>query len=133
MSMHFYRLTLGILAVWRLTHLLHAENGPWNLFDHLRRRFATGFWTSLIGCFYCLSLWVAAPFTLLATEGWRERLLLWPALSAGAILLERFSSRAAEPAAYFEEEEKNDVLLRKDDGEPAANSAFHGSRDGRIN
>jgi len=131
--MHFYRLTLGILAVWRLTHLLHAENGPWNLFDHLRRRFATGFWTSLIGCFYCLSLWVAAPFTLLATEGWRERLLLWPALSAGAILLERFSSRAAEPAAYFEEEEKNDVLLRKDDGEPAANSAFHGSRDGRIN
>jgi len=131
--MHFYRLTLGILAVWRLTHLLHAENGPWNLFDHLRRRFATGFWTSLIGCFYCLSLWVAAPFTLLATEGWRERLLLWPALSAGAILLERFSSRAAEPAAYFEEEEKNDVLLRKDDGEPAANSAFHGPRDGRIN
>ena len=133
MSMHFYRLTLGILAVWRLTHLLHAENGPWNLFDHIRRRFATGFWSSLIGCFYCLSLWVAAPFTLLATEGWRERLLLWPALSAGAILLERFSTRAAAPAAYFEEEEKNDVLLRKNDGEPAANGAFHGSWDSRTN
>jgi type VI protein secretion system component VasK len=134
MGMHLYRLTLGILAVWRLTHLLHAENGPWNLFDHLRRRCATGFWSSLLGCFYCLSLWVAAPFTLLATEGWGERLLLWPALSAGAILLERFSTRAAAaPAAYFEEEEKNDVLLRKDDGEPAAGIAFHGSRDGRIN
>jgi hypothetical protein len=134
MSMHFYRLTLGILAVWRLTHLLHAENGPWNLFDHIRRRFATGFWSSLIGCFYCLSLWVAAPFTLLATDGWWERLLLWPALSAGAILLERFSTRAPAPAAYFEEEEeKNDVLLRKDDGEPAANGAVHGSWTGRAN
>ena len=134
MGVHFYRLTLGILAVWRLTHLLHAENGPWNLFDHLRRRCTTGFWSSLIGCFYCVSLWVAAPFTLLATEGWGERLLLWPALSAGAILLERFSTRAAAaPAAYFEEEEKSDVLLRKDDGEPATDIAFHESRDGRIN
>ena len=132
--MHFYRLTLGILAVWRLTHLLHAENGPWNLFERVRRRFATGFWGSVIGCFYCLSFWVAAPFTLLAIEGWREQLLLWPALSAGAILLERFSTRAAAaPAAYFEEEEKNDVLLRKDDGEPATNVAFHGSWGGRGN
>lgn len=132
MSAHFVGLTLGILGVWRITHLLHAENGPWNVFDHLRRRLATGFWSSLTGCFYCLSLWVAVPFTFLLTEAWRERLLFWPALSAGAILLERVTSRvaAAPPAPYFEEEENHDVFLRKDDGEPAPRE-FNGARNGR--
>src|SRR5438105_2003642 len=126
--MRFYWLTLGILGVWRITHLLHAENGPWNVFDHLRGRFAKGLWGSLLGCFYCLSLWVAVPFTLLLTDAWKERLLLWPALSAGAILLERLSTRAAaaSPAVYFEEEENPDVFLRKDDA-----LEIGGSRDGR--
>lgn len=131
MSAHFFGLTLGVLGVWRISYLLHAENGPWNVFDHLRRRLRAGFWNSLTGCFYCLSLWVAVPFTFLLTEAWRERLLLWPALSAGAILLERITSRAAAPPApYFEEEENHDVFLRKDDGEPAP-PEFHGARNGR--
>jgi len=26
---HFYWLIVGILVVWRLSHLLHAEDGPW--------------------------------------------------------------------------------------------------------
>jgi hypothetical protein len=46
-------------------------------------------WGRLMDCFYCLSLWIALPFALLCGEGWIERLVLWPALSAGAILVER--------------------------------------------
>jgi hypothetical protein len=131
----FYWFMLGILAVWRFTHLMQAENGPWNLLDRLRGLSAAGFWGSLFGCFYCLSLWVAVPFALLFSESWRERLLLWPALSAGAILLERLSSAlaAAPPAAYVEEEEKRDVLLRKDGDKPAADVAFGGPWAGRRN
>jgi len=128
--MQLYWLMLGILAVWRITHLLGVENGPWNVFGYLRRQFATGFWSSLLGCFYCLSLWVAAPFTLLLTDAWRERLLLWPALSAGAILLQRLSTRAAAapPAVYYEEEENPNVFVRKDD-----RVELGGSLDGRRN
>lgn len=131
MSAQFFGLMLGILGVWRITHLLHAEKGPWNVFDNLRRRLAAGFSSSVMGCFYCVSVWVAVPFTLLLTEAWKDRLLFWPALSAGAILLERFTSRAAAtaPALYFEEEDKHDVLLRKDDGEPAPRE-FNVTRNG---
>jgi hypothetical protein len=106
--MRFYWLVLAILCVWRVTHLLNAEDGPWNLLVRLRQRAGTGFWAGLLDCFYCLSLWIAAPLAYAIGKQWRERLLLWPALSAGAILLERVSGRKSEaPAAlFFEDEEK---------------------------
>jgi hypothetical protein len=59
----------------------------------LRRQAGTGFWGKLLDCFYCLSLWIAAPLALLLGGGWTERLLLWPALPASAILLELLTSR----------------------------------------
>jgi hypothetical protein len=112
--MKFYWLVLGILCVWRVTHLLNAEDGPWRLLVHLRRCLGTSLWGDLLDCFYCLSLWVAAPFSLLLGQGWKERLLLWPALSGAAILLERATARPETPGStptyYVEDEEKHDVL-----------------------
>lgn len=89
----FYRLVLGVLVVWRVTHLLSLEDGPWDAVIRLRRQAGAGSWGKLLDCFYCLSLWVAAPLALLLGSGWMEYLLLWPALSAGAIVLERLTSR----------------------------------------
>jgi len=83
----------GVLAVWRVTYLLYAEDGPWDLVIRLRRLAGTGFWATLLDCFYCLSVWMAVPFAWLLGSGWPERVLLWPALSAGAIMLERLTSR----------------------------------------
>jgi len=115
--MQFYFLTLGILAVWRITHLLHAEDGPWDLLVRLRRMAGEGVWGSLLDCFYCLSIWVAAPFAYGLGNDWKERLLLWPALSGGAILAERLTANrggTAPPAAvYYEESEENSDVLRK--------------------
>lgn len=91
--MDFYRLVIGVLVVWRITHLLVAEDGPWDIVILLRRQAGAGFWGKLLDCFNCLSLWVAAPLALLLGGGWAGRLLLWPALSSGAILLERLTSR----------------------------------------
>jgi hypothetical protein len=51
----------------------------------------------LLDCFYCLNLWVSAPFALLLTSSWREGLLFWLALSGGAILLERVCAPPAPP------------------------------------
>lgn len=116
MAEEWFRFALGALAVWRLTHLLQAEDGPWDLVVRLRRAAGHGFWGSLLDCFYCLSLWVAAPFALLVSPDWLIRLLAWPALSAAAILLERTGqpSPAAPPAVrYWEGEETNDELLRR--------------------
>lgn len=113
--MKFYWLLLGLLTVWRVTHLLNAEDGPWNLVVRLRRRAGMGFWGDLLDCFYCLSLWIAAPFAFLLGSSWTERLLLWPALSAGAILLERVAHTRAEAPPYPHENYQEDsYVLRKE-------------------
>jgi hypothetical protein len=113
--MRYYWLVLGILTVWRVTHLLNAEDGPWDLLVRFRRRVGTGFWGKLLDCFLCLSVWVSAPLAVLLGGRWKERLLLWPALSAGAILLERLTGKeqAAPPALYFEEPENPHVLRQE--------------------
>jgi len=87
--MRFYWLVLGTLAVWRITHLLASEDGPWDLVLRLRKAVGSGFWGRLMDCFYCLSLWIALPFAFGIANSWREGLLLWPSLSGAAILLER--------------------------------------------
>ena len=94
--MRWYGLALGILGVWRITHLFNAEDGPANLLARFRQWVGSGFWGSLLDCFYCLSLWVSVPFALAIGRDWTERLLLWLAFSAGAILLERATSRVPE-------------------------------------
>jgi hypothetical protein len=103
--MRFYWLVLGILAAWRITHLLRAEDGPWDIVVRFRRKLDQGFWARLLDCFYCLSIWTALPLALWLGESVKERLLLWPALSAGAILLERITPPAPPPAQYFEDRE----------------------------
>jgi hypothetical protein len=107
--MAFYRLALGILSVWRVTHLLYGEDGPGDVFVRLRRFAGQSFSGKLLDCFYCLSVWMAVPFALLLGAGWQERGLLVLALSAGAIVLERLTVPAA--AAYVEDQEVRDVVL----------------------
>jgi hypothetical protein len=91
---------VGSLAVFRVTHLLAAEDGPWQLLLRLRLWLGAGVLGALLDCFYCLSLWVAAPFAWALGHTWPERLMLWPALSGAAILLQRASARPDPPAPH---------------------------------
>ena len=113
-----YWLLVGILCVWRLTHLLYAEDGPWDVVVRLRRGAGVGLWGKLLDCFYCLSLWIAVPFALFLGEEPTKRLLLWLALSAGASLLERATEHGQDgaPAPYIEEREDKRALLRQTEG-----------------
>jgi hypothetical protein len=54
-----YRFLLGMLWVWHITHLVIAEDRPWDLVVCLRRRAGNGFWGQLLDCFYGLSLFSA--------------------------------------------------------------------------
>lgn len=124
--MKSYWLILGILAVWRVTHLFNAEDGPGNIFVRLRHAVGEGFFGSLLDCFFCLSLWVAAPIAVWLAEGWKERVLLWLALSGAAIVMQKVTEDRQEtvhaggnqPAIYYhaeqdqEDEERNDVLRK---------------------
>jgi hypothetical protein len=109
--MRFYWLVIGILGVWRITHLCVAEEGPWNIMVRFRRVLHSVFWNDLTGCFYCLSMWTAAPIAVWLGESWPERFLLWPALSAGAIFLERIIGMGMEPAVYHEDTAEPDYPI----------------------
>jgi hypothetical protein len=105
----FYWLLIGILVTWRVTHLLAVESGPADVIGKARRLAGTGLLGELVSCFYCLSIWLAAPLAYLLADNWKHRLLLWPAFSAGAILLERITigGQPAEPIILQEAENSN--------------------------
>ncbi len=126
--MRFYWLAVGALAVWRITHFFQAEDGPWDVVARLRRSLGAGFWGKLMDCFYCLSVWVALPFAWWLGETRREQLLLWPALSGAAILLERATNPNLDsrPASYSEDQEDPDGLLRTEE-DRGGNSRRSGS------
>lgn len=86
-SPHVFFFVVTVLAVWRITHLIHAEDGPFDLIVRLRRKVGQGFWGTLMDCFYCLSLWIAAPAAWLLGRDWPEWLLYWPAISAAVIFI----------------------------------------------
>jgi hypothetical protein len=91
--MHYsFRFLLAVLAVWRLTHLLAKEDGPWDIMVRFRRALGGGFFGSLLSCSYCLSVWIAAPFTFFLEGTAIERVVMWLALSGAAILLERMTA-----------------------------------------
>lgn len=96
----------GVLAVWRLSHLVVVEDGPWNLFLHLRNAAAQIGLGRLFGCFLCFSVWAAVPFALLLSTRWRDLALLIPGMSGGAILLERATQSPFDPPEWIEEPEK---------------------------
>jgi len=104
-----YWFVLGVLAVWRVTHLLSAEDGPWDAVANLRKLAGEGILGKLLDCFYCLSLWVAAPFAWWLAQSWQHGLVLWLALSAAAILLERATGGLRQPrVAPYSEDPKED-------------------------
>ena len=95
--MHYsFRFLLATLAVWRVTHFLSKEDGPWDVVAGLRRRLNGGFLSGLLSCFYCLSVWIAVPFTFILEGTAIERVVAWLALSGAAILLERMGNESLE-------------------------------------
>ena len=91
-------LVLGALAVWRATHLLHAEAGPGGAFVRLRVWAGHSAVGRTLACFYCLSMWMAVPAALAMGSTGLEMVLLWLGMSAAASLLERVTVKAEGPA-----------------------------------
>lgn len=82
-------LLIAVLSVWRITHLLGKEDGPFDIIFLLRKKAGEGFFGNLLDCFYCLSIWVSLPFGMWLGEDLLQKLLLWLALSGAACLLEQ--------------------------------------------
>ena len=103
------RFILAALAVWRITHLLANEDGPWDVVVRLRRAAGDSFFGSLMDCFLCLSLWVAAPFTFFVTYDVSQWFVSWLAVSAAACLLDRIGKGGIEHGLLRPEESGDDA------------------------
>lgn len=104
---------LAVLVTWRVTHLLASEDGPADLIVRFRALLGESLAGKLMDCFYCLSLWIAAPAALFVTRKPLEWLMTWLALSGGACLLDRLGKEpAAMHAAPQSGEGETDNVLR---------------------
>ena len=95
---------ISVLAAWRLTHLLQAEDGPFDIIWYIRKKAGTGFFGSLLDCFYCVSIWVAVPFAIWLGNRWWEILLYWLAISGAVCLLEQFTGNKKSNIPDYKED-----------------------------
>ncbi len=114
---HYWtRVILAALATRRITHLLASEDGPAGVIARARARLGTGFAGQLMDCFYCLSIWVAAPMAWLVVRGPVDLLLTWLALSGAASLLERVGGESAVIRPFPQETNGEAARKEMDDG-----------------
>lgn len=92
----WFRLTLCVLAVWRVSHLVAHEDGPFDVVVRLRALAGNGMLGRLMDCPYCLSLWLAAPAALLLANRLPDWSMAWLAISGGASLVEKLWRSAYE-------------------------------------
>ena len=106
------RLVLAVLATWRVTHLLAREDGPADLIVRFRAWLGNRAIGKLMDCFYCLSLWIAAPAALFVSRQPVEWAVCWLALSGAACLLERSGHDPVviQPVLEPEEGDTDNVL-----------------------
>jgi hypothetical protein len=99
---HLLRFGVAALATWRLTHLLANEDGPADIIARTRERLGASELGALMDCFYCTSIWVAAPFAFYVAKKPADRLAAWLALSAAACLLQESSTEDREKGVNHE-------------------------------
>jgi len=105
---------IATLSLWRITHLLTVEEGPFGFVAKLRLRAGNGLFGGLLDCFYCLSLWLAIPLAIFVGGGWTQRFLLWLALSGAACLLEQVTRRPDFPGILEEAPFRENLEWRTD-------------------
>jgi uncharacterized protein DUF1360 len=88
-SSFWTKFVLAALVTWRITHAVSKEDGPADMMVRIRTALGNGFAGSLMDCFYCVSVWVAAAMAFFVARTALELAFTWLALSAAACLLER--------------------------------------------
>jgi len=101
LNLHLPELIVLALATWRVSSLLVNEPGPFRIFIRLREwtgithdeddeveMIPDGFFSDLLSCVWCTSVWVGIFWTLMYLLDQRLVYLALPfALSAAAIIL----------------------------------------------
>jgi len=104
---------VACLATWRVSSLLVREEGPYALLARVRRSLGTTAIGRALECFYCTSLWVAAPIAWWLTGPTRAWAIVWLAVSGAAILAERATTHEVAPHAMELDEAIEAMSVRR--------------------
>ncbi|MBK8627014.1 MAG: DUF1360 domain-containing protein [Saprospiraceae bacterium] len=86
---NWFWLVISILTVWRLTSLLCYEEGPFKIFNKVRRYLYKLNLGSLVECFHCMAIWVSICIVVLMYPIKFEIFLIIFAVAGGASIIER--------------------------------------------
>ncbi|MBS1497139.1 MAG: DUF1360 domain-containing protein [Bacteroidetes bacterium] len=103
MAVNIFQFVIATFAVWRVTHLLSKEDGPFDIVYKIRKRIGQGFWGHLLDCFYCLSIWVSIPFGIWVGVSAIEKIICIIALSGAACVLQKITENKNGPPTFFED------------------------------
>lgn len=81
------------IVVWRITHLVNVEDGPFDIIIKLRKLAGRSFWGKLMDCFYCLSVWTGLGVALYSAKGWLEIIILTFYFSGTSLLIEKITNK----------------------------------------
>jgi Protein of unknown function (DUF1360) len=82
----FVWLLLTVLAVWRLTAFAAYEAGPFDVMVAVRRGLVRIGLGRLVGCFYCLSIWMSCLAVLVFPLSAETPLVILGVAGAAAIV-----------------------------------------------
>jgi hypothetical protein len=83
-----------VIVIWRLTHLITTEDGPFDLIIKLRKSVGSSFLGKLMDCFYCLSIWIGLAFAWYLEKNNVEMIVILTLYYSGAsILLEKLTNK----------------------------------------
>lgn len=82
-----------VIIVWRITHLISSEDGPFDLIIKLRKLAGNTFFGKLMDCFYCLSVWIGLLCACFVTDDIKEIIILSIFYSGASILLEKLTNK----------------------------------------
>ena len=82
-----------VIVVWRVTHLVSSEDGPFEIIFRVRKLFGNSFMGKLMDCFYCLSIWTGLIFAFMFGTYYFEVIILCLYYSGAAILLEKLTNK----------------------------------------
>lgn len=108
------RFLLVVLAAWRVSSLLAYEDGPGHILLKVRHWLGGGFWGRLMDCFDCLSVWVAAPFSLFVAGKPVDIFVAWLAISGATCLLDRSLGKSVvfHATSTQDQNQDNEKMLR---------------------
>ena len=93
MEIYLVHYLLLVIAVWRVTHLISSEDGPFDIIIRVRKWVGNSFFGKLMDCFYCLSVWIGFCAAIYVTRDPEMLIVLTLYYSGSAILLEKITNK----------------------------------------